>query len=42
MVKGKRWILAKSFEGVPNEENLKLYEYELSEELQQNGKNQKY
>jgi prostaglandin reductase 1 len=32
-MKVKKWILAKKFNGVPNEENLQLVEEEISDEL---------
>ena len=35
-MKAKKWILAKHFDGWPNDENLKLVEEELPE-LQTNG-----
>lgn len=35
-MKGKKWILAKQFSGVPTEENIKLVEYELPDELKEN------
>jgi hypothetical protein len=37
MIKGKKWILAKQFSGLPTDENLKLVEYELPDELQEDG-----
>ena len=37
MIKGKKWILAKQFSGIPTDENLKLVEFELSDELQEDG-----
>ena len=37
MVKGKKWILSKSFSGNPTDENLQLLEYELPNELQKDG-----
>ena len=37
MVKGKKWVLAKQFSGLPTDENLKLVEYEVSDDLQENG-----
>ncbi len=39
MVKAKKWILVKKFEGFPKEENLELVEYEVSEDLKPDGKN---
>lgn len=37
-MQGKKWILAKQFSGTPTEENIKLVEYEVSEDLQPGGK----
>jgi hypothetical protein len=37
MTKGKRWIVDKDFEGYPKDENLRLEEFDLPEELNQNG-----
>lgn len=37
-MKAKKWILAKKFTGVPNEENLKLVEEEIADELKPGGK----
>lgn len=36
-MKGKKWILAKQFSGVPTDENLKLVEYDLPDEMQPGG-----
>ena len=33
---GKRWVLAKPFSGIPTEENLKLEEFNLPDELNEN------
>lgn len=33
-MKAKKWVLAKSFSGIPTDENLKLVEFELPDELQ--------
>jgi NADPH-dependent curcumin reductase CurA len=35
-MKGKRWILATPFSGIPTEENLKLEEFDLPDELKEN------
>ena len=35
---GKKWILAKPFSGQPSQENFKLVEYELPDELKENGR----
>ena len=40
MVRAKKWILVKKFEGFPKQENLELVEYDVSEDLKPNGKNQ--
>lgn len=37
-MKAKKWILAKHFEGEPKEENLQLVEFDLSDDLKENGK----
>ncbi len=37
MAKGKRWIVVKDFEGYPKDENLRLEEFELPNELKENG-----
>ena len=37
-MKGKKWLLAKEFSGVPTSENIKLVEYELVDELKPDGK----
>lgn len=37
-MKGKKWILAKEFSGTPSEDNFKLVEYDLPDELQPGGK----
>lgn len=36
-MKSKKWILAKAFSGVPSEENLKLVEFELKDDLHTGG-----
>ncbi len=36
-MKAKKWVLVKKFDGVPTEENIKLVEFELDEELKENG-----
>jgi NADPH-dependent curcumin reductase CurA len=33
---GKRWVLVKPFSGIPTEENLKLEEFNLPDELNEN------
>lgn len=38
-MKGQKWILAKQFSGFPTDENLKLVEYDLPDELQPGGLN---
>ncbi len=35
-MKGKRWILATPFSGIPTGENLKLEEFDLPDELKEN------
>lgn len=37
-MKGKKWILAKSFSGEPTEEHIKLVEYDLPDQLEPGGK----
>ena len=36
-MKAKKWILEKAFSGLPTGENLKLIEYDLPDELKENG-----
>ena len=36
-MKAKKWIMAKGFHGVPTEENVKLVEFELPDELNEGG-----
>ena len=36
-LKGKKWVLAKESSGILAEENFKLVEYEVSEDLKENG-----
>ena len=36
-VKGKKWILAKQFSGLPTAENFQLVEYDLPDVLQPGG-----
>ena len=38
-MKAKKWVLVKQFSGIPTEENLKLIEFDLPDELQENGIN---
>jgi hypothetical protein len=37
MVKGRKWILVKHFEGTPKDEDLQLVEEDLPDELKENG-----
>lgn len=37
MVKSRKWILVKHFEGVPKDEDLQLVEEELLDDLKENG-----
>lgn len=36
-MKAQKWILAKQFSGVPTDENIKLVEFDLPDELKENG-----
>jgi hypothetical protein len=36
-MKAQKWVLAKKFAGFPTEENIKLVEFDLPNELQENG-----
>ena len=36
-MKAQKWILVKQFSGFPSEENLKLVDIELPDELKPNG-----
>ena len=38
-MKAKKWVLVQQFSGIPTEENLKLIEFDLPDELQENGIN---
>jgi hypothetical protein len=37
-MKAQKWILAKKFNGDPTEENIKLVEFDLPDELQPGGR----
>lgn len=39
MVKAKKWVLTKHFDGEPKNEDLELVEEELNDELKENGSN---
>ena len=36
-MKAQKYVLAKAFSGAPTEENIKLIEFELDDELKENG-----
>jgi hypothetical protein len=36
-MKGQKWVYAKPFEGEPKEDDLQLVEFDLPEQLDQNG-----
>jgi hypothetical protein len=36
-MKAQKWVLVKHFEGVPKEEDLVLTDFEIDDELQENG-----
>jgi prostaglandin reductase 1 len=38
MVKSRKWVLVKHFEGVPKDEDMQLVEEELVDELKEDGK----
>jgi hypothetical protein len=38
-MKAQKWILAKPFSGVPAKDNFELVEFEIPDELKENGKN---
>lgn len=38
-MKGKKWVLVKHFDGAPKDSDFELVEFDLPEELQENGMN---